>query len=68
MNGLIDMMEKEPAKLKENYTVYTLLAYYLYIEEDFNKLLMLLHKTKDLEFLTLTVITYLRLNRIDLAE
>jgi len=62
------MIQSDPEKLKENITVFTLLAYYLYIEEDFNKLLMLLHKTKDLEFMTLTVITQLRLNRIDLAE
>ena len=46
---MIEMIQSDPQKLKENITVFTLLAYYLYIEEDFNKLLMLLHKTKDIE-------------------
>ena len=46
----------------------TLVVYYLYIEKDYEKLFMVLQKTKDIEYLAIKLLAYLEINRIDLAN
>lgn len=45
-----------------------LLTYYLLAEGDFNKLLLLLNKTRSPELLAIKIVAQMRINRPDLAE
>lgn len=45
-----------------------LLTYYLLSEGDYNKLLQLLNRTRNPEFLTVKIVAQMRINRPDLAE
>jgi len=45
-----------------------LLTYYLLSEGDYNKLLLLLNRTRNPEFLTVKIVAQMRINRPDLAE
>lgn len=56
------------AQIESNSTLMIVLAYYLFTEENYNKLLQLINKTQNLELLSLKLVTYLRINRVDLAE
>lgn len=43
------------------------MVYYLFIEKDYEKLFMVLQKTKDIEHLSIKLLAYLEINRLDLA-
>lgn len=45
-----------------------LLTYYLLAEKDYNKLLLLLNRTRNPEFLTVKIVAQVSINRPDLAE
>lgn len=45
-----------------------LLTYWLLSEGDYNKLLLLLNRTRNPEFLTVKIVAQMRINRPDLAE
>lgn len=62
------MIESDPKKLEESPILFTIVAYYLYAEQDFNRLFLLLQKTKTPEFLALKAVALLKINRFDLAE
>ena len=62
------LMETDPNAIEQQPILKCLLAYYLFIEGKLEKLLQLLNKTKDPEYLALRLITLLKLNRPDLAE
>jgi hypothetical protein len=49
LQDTFDSWLKEPAQVQANTTIFTLMVYYFYIEEDYNRLFYLLNKTKDLE-------------------
>ena len=40
---------KEPAKIQANQSLFELLVYFFYLNEDYNKLFLILNKTKNLE-------------------
>lgn len=45
-----------------------LLTYYLLTEQNYNKLLLLLNRTRNPEFLTVKIVAQMHINRPDLAE
>lgn len=54
--------------MTSNHTLMVLLSYYLLASGDFNRLLNLLNKTRNPEFLTVKIVAQMRINRPDLAE
>lgn len=62
------MIESNPEQVTQNKTLLVLLTYYLLAEGDYNRLLLLLNKTRNPELLATKVMAQLRLNRPDLAE
>jgi len=62
------LMDTDLNAIEQQPILKCLLAYYLFIEGKLEKLLQLLNKTKDPEYLALRLITLLKLNRPDLAE
>jgi len=64
----LQLLESNPEQVTGNKTLMVLLTYYLLAEEDYNKLLLLLNKTRDPEFLTVKIVAQMKINRPDLAD
>eukprot|EP00347_Sterkiella_histriomuscorum_P010580 403375732 len=68
LQNTFDEWIRDPQSVQANVTLFTLMVYYFYIEEDYNRLFYLLNNSKNLEFLSLKLVAYLRINRADLGE
>lgn len=62
------MLETNRDQITQNSILMVLLTYYLLAQGDFNRLLLLLNKTRNPEFLTVKIVAQMRINRPDLAE
>lgn len=49
MQNTFDAWLKDPARVYANTTVFTLLVYYFFIEQDFNRFFYLLNNTRNVE-------------------
>ena len=63
-----ELIETDIAQLESNVIIHTLVAYYLFAQQDFNRLFQMLAKTKSHELLALKLISFVKINRVDMAE
>lgn len=64
----LQLLETNAEQVTSNQTLMVLLTYYLLAEGNYNKLLLLLNKTRNPEFLTVKIVAQMKINRADLAE
>lgn len=63
-----ELIETDVGQLESNLIIHTLVAYYLYAQQDLNRLFQMLAKTKSHEMLALKLIAFTKINRVDMAE
>lgn len=56
VDNCFGLLESNPEQVTSNATLMVLLTYYLLYKEDYNKLLQLLNKTRNPEFLAVKMV------------
>lgn len=62
------LMDADVSQVETNPIAFCLLAYHFWDQREYDNLFKLLNKTKNLEYLALKAVAYMRINRFELAE